>query len=456
MWLTWALARSVSERTREETLLTWTDERALSARTAPGITPVDSSKTRTPVRELMWPSVLGESSVGCLQEPIDGVENLEYAIQATASVWTPFEQACDAVSGDVDFDSFGMAPWDAGGMHGDRCQPHDAIHIVKSQWSMRFLCRPAIAHGLDRKTAMNTENELDMIILIDTDSPRLTVIPGEYYASHESTQIRCDLRHTHDTSAVTDGYTVEPNDMIFRRMSFHSENVSAGRDEIDGSPRIDCAVLELIDLTFRRLRLPQRDVSAERDENHVSLEIDSVAVELIDLCFRRLRLPPEDFAAAWDIAAADIDDRIFRLTSFPPNEFPGGREDDYIWLTSGSNQSVCARPVTGSLCFGHPHGLLSLHCLESVTLTPNCHCQTTAVRIASDICYSHHTWYIEGYAIRSSITVILTVWYSDYEPWRLTIGLIENNRVLRTLRRVPCQGRFWDPGWIYGQRVCMR
>ena len=34
----------------------------------------------------MWPSVLGESLVGGLQEPIDGVENLEYAIQATASV----------------------------------------------------------------------------------------------------------------------------------------------------------------------------------------------------------------------------------------------------------------------------------------------------------------------------------------------------------------------------------
>ena len=76
----------------EETLLTWTDERAPSARAAPGVTPVDSSETRTPVRELMWPSVLGESSVGCLQEPIDGVENREYVIQATVSVWMPFEQ----------------------------------------------------------------------------------------------------------------------------------------------------------------------------------------------------------------------------------------------------------------------------------------------------------------------------------------------------------------------------
>ena len=76
----------------EETLLTWTDERAPLARAAPVVTPVDSSETRTPVRELMWPSVLGESSFGCLPELINGVEGLVYAIQATASVWMPFEQ----------------------------------------------------------------------------------------------------------------------------------------------------------------------------------------------------------------------------------------------------------------------------------------------------------------------------------------------------------------------------
>ena len=87
-------------------------------------------------------------------------------------------------------------------------------------------------------------------------------------------------------SAVTDGYAVEPNDMIFRRTSLHSENVSAGRDEIDSFSNIDCAAV--------KLRLPWRDNSAERDDNYVSPEIDSAAVELIDLCFRRLRLPPED------------------------------------------------------------------------------------------------------------------------------------------------------------------
>ena len=42
---------------------------------------------------------------------------LEYAIQATASVWEPLEHY--VVSGEVNFDSFGIAPLDAGGMHGD-------------------------------------------------------------------------------------------------------------------------------------------------------------------------------------------------------------------------------------------------------------------------------------------------------------------------------------------------
>ena len=68
----------------EETLLTLTDERAPLARTA------------------------------------HGVESLKYATQVTASVWMPFKQTYNGVSGDADFDSFEMAPWDAGGIHGDR------------------------------------------------------------------------------------------------------------------------------------------------------------------------------------------------------------------------------------------------------------------------------------------------------------------------------------------------
>ena len=199
--------------------------------------------------------------------------------------------------------------------------------------------------------------------------------------------------------------------------------------------------------------------SSGRDGNYGSPRTDSAVIELNDLIFRQPRLPPEDFATAWDIAVADLDDMIFRCTSFPPNELSSGRDGDYIWLRSGSDLSVCARPVTGSLCFGHPHGLLFLHCLESVTLTQNCHCQTTAIRITSDICYSHHTWCIEGYAIRSSINVILTVWYC--------VGVLRIRAMASDdwsereqpgpsmLRRAPFQGRFWDSCWIYGRRVCM-
>ena len=78
---------------------------------------MDSSEKGAPVRELIWLSVLGEPLSDCLQEPMSGERNLEYAIQVTASVWMPFEQVYSVESGDVDFDSFGMAPWDAGGMN---------------------------------------------------------------------------------------------------------------------------------------------------------------------------------------------------------------------------------------------------------------------------------------------------------------------------------------------------
>ena len=92
------------------------------ARTAPGVTPVDSSEKGAPVRELIRPSVLGEPLVVHLQEPTSVEKRLEYAIQATSSLWEPLEQVHCVVSGEVDFDSFGMAPWDAGGRHGDGCR----------------------------------------------------------------------------------------------------------------------------------------------------------------------------------------------------------------------------------------------------------------------------------------------------------------------------------------------
>ena len=140
----------------------------------------------------------------------------------------------------------------------------------------------------NRDMTENTENGLDTIRMITTDSPRLTVTPGECYASDVITQIRRDLRHTHDNSAAVNCNAVELNDLIFRRLNLPPE--------CDGtyvSPKLDSAAA------------------------------DSGAVGLDDLTFRRLSFPPEEFAAGWDAAAAACgavkqNDLIFRRTSFPP------------------------------------------------------------------------------------------------------------------------------------------
>ena len=67
--------------------------------------------------------------------------------------------------------------------------------------------------------------------------------------------------------------------------------------------------------------------------------------------------------------------------------------------------------MTGSLCSGQVYGLHSLDCFESGTLLPNCDYQQTVVYVALDYCYSDQNWFIEIYIIRSSIEVILIVWY---------------------------------------------
>ena len=135
-----------------------------------------------------------------------------------------------------------------------------------------------------------------------------------------------------------------------------------------------------------------------------------MASEPYDHLCRRRSLPPNR-AVAEVGGSVHKHKALFRQTSFPLNETAGGRNDDYIWLTSESNQSVCARPVTGSLYCRQGYGLHSLYCLESGILLPNCNYQQTVVYIAPDYCCSHHTWCIKGYAVISSITVILIVWY---------------------------------------------
>ena len=106
----------------EETLLTLMDERAQLVRAAPGITPEDGSEEGAPVQELIEHSVLGKSLVDSLQEPMPAMKRLKHEILATASVWEPLEHMHCVLSDNVDFDSFWMAPWDAGGTLGDSCR----------------------------------------------------------------------------------------------------------------------------------------------------------------------------------------------------------------------------------------------------------------------------------------------------------------------------------------------
>ena len=248
------------------------------------------------------------------------------------------------MSGDVDFDSFGMGPWDAGGMHSHtRSEPFRTIML---QWLMRLLCRPVIIHRLDRTMTMYTENGLDTVMMITTDSPRWTVTPGEWDASDVCTQTRRDLRHTYDISAAVDCNAVVRNDLIFRRLSLPPEDVSAGRDGKYGFPKIDSATADSGAVEINNLMsLPPEDDSA-------AVDYDTGAVGLDDLIFRRLSFPPEEFAAGWNTAADACDtmkigDMIFRRTNLPPDEFSAGRNSDYIWLNSGTGLSVCAIPVTG-------------------------------------------------------------------------------------------------------------
>ena len=152
------------------------------------------SEEGAPVRELIKLSVLGEPLADSLQEPMPAEEQLEYAIQVTTSICEPLEQVHCVASGDVDFDSFGRAPWDAGGMHGNGCRLRETFRTMMLRWLMRLLCRPVIMNGLDGTMRMNTENGLDGNMMTNTDSPRLAVTPGEWYASETIRVIRTDLR----------------------------------------------------------------------------------------------------------------------------------------------------------------------------------------------------------------------------------------------------------------------
>ena len=135
----------------EETLLTLMDERAQLVRAAPGVTPEDGSEEGAPVLELIEHLVLGKSLVDSLQEPMPAMKRLKQAIMVTVSVWEPLEHLHCVVSDDVDFDSFWMAPWDAGWTLGDSCGLCVIFWRTLLRSMIRLSGRPAIVVDMSMK-----------------------------------------------------------------------------------------------------------------------------------------------------------------------------------------------------------------------------------------------------------------------------------------------------------------
>ena len=81
-------------------------------------------------------------------------------------------------------------------------------------------------------------------MVIPTDSPRLTVTPGEWYGSDVLTQIRHELRDARDISATVDCNAVIRSELISRRLGLPPEEVSTRRDGTDDFPETDCAAAD--------------------------------------------------------------------------------------------------------------------------------------------------------------------------------------------------------------------
>ena len=169
------------------------------------------------------------------------------------------------------------------------------------QWLIRLSCRPVIVNGLDRTMRMNTEYGLDKIMMTNTDSPWLAVIPGEWYASDMLTTMRTDLRQMNGIPEVIG--------------AMYDCRTVWGFPQIN-STAVDCGAVELHDLTFRRTSFPPDEFSAGRDRNYMEdysivwgfPQIDSAAVD-------------------YDTGAVEPNDLIFRRMSFPPGEM----ETIYGW-----------------------------------------------------------------------------------------------------------------------------
>ena len=362
------------------------------------------------------------------------MKSVKYGLQMTASVWMLFNQTYEEESGDADFDSFKTPPWDAGGTQ------RDEVHET--------MCRARV-NNIDGSTTKNTECVFPTNMLLAMNCSRFKITPGEYDASHNrrknedilrrsaicvEVDIPADMNCTvvelrdltilrrrlsqgqdsaeHKECCISISNTaVEFNDVVFRQWRLPPTEVLAeGMKEKYIAPRTDYVSAEQNNLTFRQPKPSRRVVSTEQDMNCSGIKGNYTASEPYNHSCRRRSLPPN--TAVMKVGGLVCKHRTFFLrTNFPPNESTSGRNDDYIGLTSESNQSVCARPVTGSLYSGQVYRLHSLNCLGSETLLPDCNYQLTVVYIALDSFCSDHYWHIACCTVGSSITVILIVWY---------------------------------------------
>ena len=216
--------------------------------------PEDGSEEGAPVLELIEHSVLGKPMVDSLQEPMPVMKRLEQAFLATASVWEPLEHLHCVVSDNVDFDSFWMAPWDAGGTLGDSCRLCVTFWRTLLQVVFRLSCRLAgvdghglrLVRSLGQLFVLNIDMGLtddlavghnpDMNMKIKTESPRLAVTPGEWYASDLLATTSTGFRQMDDIPNVIvavklDCRTVwlwQLDDLNFRQTSFPLDEFSAG------------------------------------------------------------------------------------------------------------------------------------------------------------------------------------------------------------------------------------
>ena len=182
--------------------------------------------------------------------------------------------------------------------------------------------------------------------MMNTESPQLTITPGEWYASDMLATMSTDVRQMMEIpdviGAMKDCRTVW------------------GFPQID-SAAVDCGAVELDDLIFRRTSFLQDEFSAWRDGDYMKD------------CRTVWGFPQIDSAAV-DCGVVELDDLIFHRKSFPPDEFSAGL--------------VCS-------CFCST--VLSLRWLESADVPQGRHCRTTVGRSMPDICSLRRTLCIEGY-----------------------------------------------------------